>query len=338
MRSSGPLICILGLGEAGLIHAEALLATGARVACASRRGKPPAFADKFYDNYEEPLLDPDVSGVVIATPYDTHPALVSKAGEAGKHILVEKPLGANLHEAISAGGAARKVRTMTGFMRRWDPGYYSARQKVSDGTIGKPLVLRTISGDAEYPEKYRRPGGASPGAMFKDLAVHDIDLARWFLMDEVATVYARSGALIHPEIGEMGDVDTAVAVLGMSNGGSAVLTLSRALNYGHKVSSELIGSKASVEIGDMKRTEISTAVDGSVRTDIRMDFRERFSTAFKRQMKGFVDLVNADDTTAKNMLKGFEYATYDDGLRATIVAEALCLSADSGRPIEVEQL
>ena len=331
MRLLAPLICVLGLGEAGLIHARGLLAAGARVGVASRRGIAPPFADRAYDNYEDALADEDVSGVVIATPYNTHPELVSKAANAGKHILVEKPLGASLEEAKAAMEDAAKVRTTTGFMRRWDAGYAAART----ANIGKPLVLRCLSGDAEYPAKYRRPGGASPGAMWRDLAVHDIDLARWLLRDEVEVVYARAGALVHPDIAELGDADTGVAVLGMRGGGSAVLTLSRALGYGHKVCSELVGTLGSVDVGDLKKTEATVKLEGEVKTDVRMDFRERFGLAFHRQAQGFVDLVCADDMRAEKMLASWQYPTYQDGLNATAVAEALCEAADTGMPVKL---
>ncbi len=332
MRSSAPLICVLGLGEAGVIHARGLLAAGARVGVASRRGIALAFADRAYESYDDAFKDEEVAGVVIATPYDTHPELVSKAANAGKHILVEKPLGASLEEAQAAMADAGKVRTMTGFMRRWDTGYAAART----ADIGKPLVLRCLSGDAEYPAKYRRPGGASPGAMWRDLAVHDIDLARWLLQDEVEVVYARAGALVHPDIAQLGDADTGVAVLGMRGGGSAVLTLSRALGYGHKVCSELVGTSGTVDVGDLKKTEAVVKLEGEVKTDVRMDFRERFGVAFHRQAEGFVDLVMADDVGAEKMLASWQYPTYNDGLRATQVAEALCMAADSGMPVKVD--
>eukprot|EP00171_Calliarthron_tuberculosum_P014604 IDg14604t1 len=267
MRSLAPLICVLGLGEAGRLHAKALLATGARVGVASRRGQPPSYADVFYNDYEEALADPAVSGVVIATPYATHPTLVRAAAAAGKHVMCEKPLGASLADALEAREAARDVRVMTGFMRRWDSGYRGARHAIGRGSVGTPLMLKCTSGDAEYPAKYRSAREATPGAMFRDLAVHDIDLARWLLDDEVASVYARAGALVHPEIAEMGDSDTAVAILHMRAGGSAVLTLSRALSYGHNVTSELVGSAGSVHIGELKRTELITCVGGAVATD-----------------------------------------------------------------------
>lgn len=333
MRSLGPLICVLGLGEAGQLHARSLLATGARVGVASRRGSVPAYADVFYEDYEAPLRDPAVQGVVIATPYATHPCLVRAAASAGKHVLCEKPLGASLGDALTARDAARDVRTMTGFMRRWDEGYRRARLAVDGGVLGAPLTLKCTSGDAEYPEKYRRE--ASPGAMFLDLAVHDIDLARWLLCDEVESVYARAGALVHPEIGAMGDADTACAMLNMCGGSTAMLTLSRALAYGHNVTTELVGSEASVQIGELKRTELVTYKKGTVGTDVCSDFRERFKEAFDAQMAAFVRLVSADEEEAAELLRDPSYASYDDGIAATQVAEALVASARSACVVQV---
>ena len=144
-------------------------------------------------------------GVVIATPYATHPALLRAAAQAGKHICVEKPVGASLAEALTARDDARRVHTMVGFMRRHDAAYARAKARVDGGAYGRPLVLRALSGDAEYPAKYRRPGGASPGAMWLDLAVHDIDAARWLLRDEVGAVHAHAGALVHGDLAALGE-------------------------------------------------------------------------------------------------------------------------------------
>ncbi len=221
-------------------------------------------------------------------------------------------------------------------MRRWDPAYRAARGRLDDGDFGKPLLLKCSSGDQAYPEKYLREGGEAPGAMFRDLAVHDIDLARWLLRDEVKTVYARSDALVHPQIKRLGDVDTAAAVLSMRNGGLAVVTLSRSLEYGYKVCTELVGNKGSVEIGGVEMMDAKRLVGGNACVDIFDDFRLRFERAFHRQMKGFVDLVRADDDEAERMIRdNCSFASFDDGARATLVAEALCESADTGMPVDV---
>lgn len=336
MRSTAPLIAVLGLGEAGLVHAQGLLAAGARVALASKRGVSLPGADISYPSYDAALSDPDVAGVVIATPYESHPDLIAAASSAGKAILCEKPLGASVESILSARSAALNTRFATGFMRRWDAAYASARARLDAGELGSPLVLKCSSGDMAYPQKYLRGEGGAPGAMFRDLAVHDVDLARWLLRDEVATVYARAGALVHPNIAELGDVDTAVALLSMRGGGQALLSMSRALGYGQKVVTELVGSKASVEIGDLKMTDITRVQRGAVSTDVCEDFRQRFAGAFSRQMRGFVDLVRASDDEAEEMLKGCcSYASFDDGLRATLVAEAMVESAETGMPVEV---
>lgn len=334
MRSAAPLIAVLGLGDAGLVHAKGLLAAGARVGVASKRGNSLPGADVAYTSYDAALSDQDVSGVVIATPYESHPELITAASAAGKHIMCEKPLGASVDSILSARPTALKTRFAAGFMRRWDAAYSSARARLDAGELGAPLVLKCSSGDMAYPEKYLR-GGATPGAMFRDLAVHDVDLARWLLRDEVASVYARAGALVHPHIAELGDVDTAIAVLSMKGGGQAMLSMSRALGYGQKVVTELVGSKASVEIGDLRMTDLTRVERGGVSTDCCEDFTQRFAGAFRRQMRAFVDLVKAGDEEAGRMLAGGRYASFDDGLRATLVAEAMVESAETGLPVEV---
>lgn len=340
------MIAVLGLGEMGLVHARNLARSRAiRLALASTREAVAAraaaslHADASYTSYEDALADPDVSGVVIATAPGTHPALMEAAAHAGKHIFCEKPLGFSVEDVLAASRAVEHsgVRFMTGFMRRWDRGYVRAKQLVDSGDIGLPVVLKCTSGDPEYPEKYQRE--AAPNSMLKDLAVHDIDLARWLLKSEVKRVYVIGDALSYPILKEMGDSDVTVGVLEMHSGAKVIFHFSRALDYGYNVTSELVAQKGTVQIGELKMTSAVTLQGQKSCTDVAWHFSERFEDAFARQMDAFAALTAASEVEATALLSNNpSYAGVEDGLVATVVSEALVESANTGLPVDVAPL
>ncbi|KAI0562033.1 Oxidoreductase [Gracilaria domingensis] len=294
-------------------------------------------ADRSFNSYDEAISHTDTIAVVIATPPDTHPDLIEKAAKAGKHIFSEKPLGFDSQSIRSSIAHVEKagVRFMTGFMRRWDSAYVSARKAVDKGDIGYPIVLKCTSGDPEYPEKYHR--GGAKHSMLKDLAVHDIDLARWLTKSEVKRVYAVTDALSYETLKDYQDSDVAICVLEMENRAKIMIHLSRALWYGYNVTSELMCRNGSLRIGALKQVDIEQMKDGKTCQTIAWDFRDRFAEAFDNEMKAFAELVcAASDTEAAEMVKqNSSYATCLDGLRATAVAEALVRSSESGVPEKV---
>lgn len=343
MSNLKPLIAVLGLGEMGMIHARNLAKVRAiRLGLASSRSdalKTSAqtlSADATFSSYAEALDSPDVAGVVIATPPPTHPELIQQAAAKGKHIFSEKPLGydaAPIRLAVDAVNRAG-VRFMCGFNRRWDRDYIAARAKVEEGTLGKPVVLKCTSGDPEYPEKYHR--GGAEFAMLKDLAVHDIDLARWLTQSEVKRVYALSDAMTYPGLKKNNDADVAVAVLEMECGAKVTIHLSRALDFGYDVTTELFCTKGAIQIGELKQTALVSIKDRTSSTDVIWDFGTRFEGAFSREMEAFAELVIAGADEAEAMVtSNSSYAGASEGLLATIVAEALVESSLSGMPVAV---
>jgi predicted dehydrogenase len=348
-RAVRPLVAVLGLGEMGLIHAKNLAKQrGIRLGLASGREDALAraaealSADALFASYNDALNNPDVRAVVIATAPPTHPQLIRAAADAGKIIFSEKPLGYSVEDIAPALASLREnkvQRFMAGFMRRWDPAYMRGRVAVDRGEIGTPVALKCTSGDALYPEKYRRPGTAPENSMLKDLAVHDVDLARWLLKSEVKLVFVSSTAMSYPELKEFGDVDLVMAVLEMESGARVAVHWSRAFDYGYNVTSELVCTKGSVQMGELKHTSASVLKSGHAATDIAPAFPERFEIAFEREMRAFAELVLAEsDKEAISMMKGnSSYANALDGMRVTEVAEALVRSANLGSSVLVER-
>lgn len=341
MAAEKPLIVILGLGEMGLIHARNL-SKERRIllGLASKRKEvldktaAELAADRTYSSFDAVFQDAQVKGVVIATPPPSHPQVIKQAAEAGKHIFSEKPLGYDSASIRDALDAVEKcgVRFTVGFNRRWDPDYIAARRAVEAATLGDPVVLKCTTGDPEYPEKYNR--GAAKHALLKDLAVHDIDLARWLTRSEVKRVYAICDAISYPSLKENQDADVTVAILEMACGAKVILHLSRAFHFGYDVTTELFCKKGAMQIGQLHENAVVTVKDRTSALKVAWDFGERFRVSFTREMEGFAALVlakTAEDAAA--LVAGdSNYASGQDGLAATVVAEALVKSYLSGMP------
>eukprot|EP00180_Rhodochaete_pulchella_P001247 Plantae.Rhodophyta-Rhodochaete_pulchella.ctg20666.p1 GENE.Plantae.Rhodophyta-Rhodochaete_pulchella.ctg20666~~Plantae.Rhodophyta-Rhodochaete_pulchella.ctg20666.p1 ORF type:complete len:362 (+),score=48.10 Plantae.Rhodophyta-Rhodochaete_pulchella.ctg20666:69-1088(+) len=328
-------ICVVGLGEMGQIHARNLARVpGVDVYVAAKRpgvAKAVAagiFAAGYFESYDAAYAHPNISAVVIATQPADHPAQITQAALSGKHIFCEKPLGYSTAEIKSALAQVQKagVLLVSGFMRRFDPGYAAAHRTAQSGELGHSVILKCTSGDAEYPEKYQRDLGFN--SMLLDLGVHDIDLARWLLNSEVKRVYACCDALVYPRLKELGDSDTALLTLEMASGAKAMVHLSRALGYGYNVTSQLVGAKGSLDIGEVKHTPIAKLSSGCAATDICPEFPQRFAEAFRVEMAAFAEFVR-DGTEHPGLAFG------SDGLEATRVAEALVSSWKSGGPVDV---
>ena len=342
-------ICVMGLGEMGSIHARNLARVpGVVVSLASRRKDalhalgtelhvPP---ERWFASYEAALASPQIDAVVIATRPTEHPTHIEAVAAAGKHVFCEKPLGVavrDIEQALAAVSDARRrqhprpLLFMTGFHRRYDPTYHRGKQLLEADRIGQPTVFKGTSGDPDYPVKYQRDIGYP--SLLLDLAVHDIDLARWLLRSEVRQVHTVCAALVYPHLLGLGDADTGVVVLEMENGTLASLHLSRAFQYGYNVTSEVVGTRGSLQLGELKGAGEAVRVlgaDGQSAERIVWDFGERFAQAFAREMQVFAEAVRSGRLLP-------DAPTEVDGLEATRVAEAMVRSWRTGRPQRVER-
>lgn len=341
MTTEKPLIVILGLGEMGLIHARnlskerrVLLGLASRRKDVLEKTAEELAADRTFSSFDEVFQDPQVKGVVISTPPPTHPEVIKQAAKAGKHIFSEKPLGYDSTAIADALQAVEKagVRFTVGFNRRWDSEYIAARRAVENGTLGDPVVLKCTSGDPEYPEKYHR--GAAKHALLKDLAVHDIDLARWLTRSEVKRVYVICDALSYPSLKENDDADVAVAILEMASGAKVVVHLSRAFHFGYNVTTELFCKEGAMQIGQLESNAVVTVKDRRTARGVHWDFGDRFHASFTCEMSAFAELVLAktNEDASTLLSRDTSYAGGRDGLAATVVAETLVKSYLSGMP------
>ena len=226
---------IIGAGRIGRLHAGNLVRRipGAKVVavadvvqeaaeqCAKELGIPKAYGDP------GPIFaDPSVDAVLICSSTDTHAQFIEQAAAAGKHIFCEKPIALDLDRIDRALAAVAQagVVLQVGFNRRFDPNFSAARQAVAEGKVGKPHLLRITSRDpAPPPLEYIKVSGG----IFLDMTIHDFDMARFLMGEEVVEVYATGAVLVDPKIGEAGDVDTAVVTMRFASGALGVIDNSR---------------------------------------------------------------------------------------------------------------
>jgi myo-inositol 2-dehydrogenase/D-chiro-inositol 1-dehydrogenase len=279
-----------------------------------------------YNNYKEVIHHPEVEAVVICSPTDTHAQYIIEAAEAGKHIFCEKPVDLSLEVIKGALAAVDKagVKLMVGFNRRFDPNFLKIKQMVADGKIGDPHIVKITSRDpAPPPAEY----SAVSGGMFLDMTIHDFDMARYIAGSEVTEVYVKAAVLVDPEIGKMGDVDTAVITLTFANGAIGIIDNSRKAVYGYDQRLEVFGSEGMVcADNNYPENHRFFAGDGVHRSLPLNFFMDRYLEAYANEMKIFCDAVVNDLPLP---------VSGDDGLKSVAIALAAKQSVIENRPVKL---
>jgi myo-inositol 2-dehydrogenase/D-chiro-inositol 1-dehydrogenase len=331
-------IGIIGAGRIGSVHAETLafrlpsarivaitdVNQGAAKALAARCGIP-----KVAESSAEILADPQIDAVLICSSTDTHADLIVAAAKAGKHIFCEKPIAfslATIDRALTAVKAAA-VQLQIGFNRRFDANFARVRQAVASGEIGKPSLLHIISRDpAPPPISYVR----SSGGIFLDMTIHDFDMARFLIGDEVEEIYTTAGVMVDPEIGAAGDLDTALIVLRFRNGVIATIDNSRKAVYGYDQRVEILGSDGKIQTENCYPNQAVVSSGKSVYTDLPFNFfMERYTESFVSELRSFVAAVLGMRSTA---------VTGIDGRIPVVMALAARKSYDEHRPVRIEEV
>lgn len=317
----------------GQVHAGnvARLPNARLHAVASRRGQVAQevaaryHAGRFYTDYDQLFGDPDLDAVVIASGVVEHAAHIVQAAQNGLHVFTEKPVAFNLEETDRALAAvqAAGVHLQVGFMRRFDPGYAAAKQKIEAGAIGRPILFKGCSRDPFWPEKQDGPGY---NTTYLDLGVHDFDLGRWLMGDEVSQVFTMGRVLVYPKLAEFGDVDNAVVNLAFENGALGVVDLSRNARYGYDIRAEVLGDEGALSIGGLQQTPLQVLSRDGVAHDVFPWYPERFADAFYAELAAFVDAVQAGRTPQPGGL---------DARRATEIGLAALESWRTGGPARV---
>lgn len=323
-------IAILGCGRIGQVHARSAgQIDGVRVAAVA--DAMPEAADVLAvktgaraTDAETIMADPAIDAVVIGTPTDTHYELIHAAAAAGKAIFCEKPVDMSadrIRECIAAVETAG-VPFFTAFNRRFDPNFANLQKRLRDGEIGEVEIVTILSRDPSPPPiSYIE----SSGGIFRDMMIHDFDMARFLLGEEPVTVFAVGAALVDPKIGAAGDVDTAAVVLTTASGKICQISNSRRATYGYDQRIEVHGSGGMLRAGNVLENTVQSATGAGFRAAPAMHFfLERYEAAYRAEMAYFADCLGAGKAPAPGIV---------DGLRAQLLADAAALSREEGRPV-----
>jgi myo-inositol 2-dehydrogenase / D-chiro-inositol 1-dehydrogenase len=289
---------LVGAGRIGRVHAEHIQRHLAHADllivadvnetvahdCAVRLQIPEHSAD-----YRRVTDHPELDAVVICSPTDTHLDVILAAAAAGKHIFCEKPIDSDLGRIDRALAAVSNAQIVfqVGFNRRFDANFRRVRRAVVDGEIGTPHQLHIISRDpAPPPLDYLKQSGG----IFSDMTIHDFDMARFLVGDEVVRLYATGAALVDPRIGEAGDLDTATILLEFAQGATGVIENSRRAIYGYDQRVEVFGSGGSARIDNNYPNTAILSGAKMVRRDLPLNFfMERYLSSYLLEMDQFVE-------------------------------------------------
>lgn len=321
---------ILGCGRIGQVHARSILRLeGARVGAVSDAmpDAATALAAKcgcIVQTSDEIIANPEIDAVVIGTPTDTHFDIIHAAARAGKAIFCEKPIdmSADAIRACMAVVAEAGVPFMTAFNRRFDTNFAHVRAQITEGRIGAVELVTILSRDPSPPPvSYIE----TSGGLFRDMMIHDFDMARFLLGEEPASVYAVGSALVDPAIGAAGDVDTAAVTLTTASGRICQISNSRRATYGYDQRIEVHGAKGMLRAGNILENTVEIATENGFGTAPTLNFfLERYEGAYLREMQHFVQAL-ADGTPTT--------PTIEDGLRAQLLADAAARSLETGLPV-----
>jgi myo-inositol 2-dehydrogenase/D-chiro-inositol 1-dehydrogenase len=250
------------------------------------------------------LENNDIDAVVICSSTDTHAQIISEAAQARKHIFCEKPIALDIEKIDQALTVVRKagVKLQIGFNRRFDPSFKKAKELVAKGTIGIPHLVRITSRDPEPPPiSYIKVSGG----IFLDMMIHDFDMARFLLSQEVSELMAVGSCLVDPAIGEAGDIDTAIVTLKYEGGAWGTIDNSRKAVYGYDQRIEIFGSEGCVIVGNPKPTEVIINGAEDTKTDKPLFFFiERYQEAYLAEMEEFIRCIQEDKKPSVSGLDG----------------------------------
>lgn len=272
------------------------------------------------------LADEGIDAVVVATPTDTHADLIEKAVRQDKAVFCEKPVdldAARIKACLDVVLAAGQP-LMIGFNRRFDPSFADLKRRLDQGEVGSPELLTILSRDpAPPPVSYiERSGG-----LFRDMMIHDFDMARFLLGEEPVEIFALGASLVDPAIGAAGDVDTAAVMLKTGSGRIVQISNSRRAAYGYDQRVEVHGEKGMLRAGNRRATTVEAATSAGYSRDPALDFfLERYAEAYRAELSVFIEGV----AEGRSLTPSGE-----DGLRAQVLADAATQSWESGQPVQI---
>ena len=326
--------CLIGCGRMGRSHAEHIHRSpysNLYGVVDARPDNARQLAEQYnavhFQTIEEALSDSNVDAVVIVTTTDTHKDLIMQASRAGKPIFCEKPIDLDLDKIDQCLEVVEENRTplFVAFNRRFDPSFRQLHNQLRSGIVGPVEFLNISSRDAPVPDiAYLR----TSGGMFKDMTIHDFDMARWMLGEEPTEVYAVGSCLVDPRIAEFGDIDTAGITLKTASGAICQINNSRRAAYGYDQRIEAFGPSGMLRANNIAPTSVEFSFNDGVRTEAYLpSFPERYVDAYRLELEHFFKDVMIDGKPPE--ISGV------DGRQAVVIAEAANESLKTGQPVKI---
>ncbi|MBV9673822.1 MAG: inositol 2-dehydrogenase [Verrucomicrobia bacterium] len=327
-------IALMGAGRMARVHANAIRAAGAKLVTVydvvetAAKSLASNSSAAVATSMEEALHHPEVNAVLVVTSSNTHVDCIIQAVKAGKAVMCEKPLAPNLADAQRCievlGAQARNV--FLAFNRRFDPGHAALKKAIDTGEIGILEQLTITSRDPVPPPLDYIPNS---GGLFRDMMIHDFDMARWILAEEPVSIYSRGSCLVDPEIGKLGDIDTACVTMVTLSGKQALILNSRRAVYGYDQRIEAFGSAGMVISDNPRATAVQRYSKAGFGAPDRLFtfYMDRYGESYRREIETFLGGVAVGAPPPVNAI---------DGLRTAYLAEAAGASLRLGRAIELK--
>jgi myo-inositol 2-dehydrogenase/D-chiro-inositol 1-dehydrogenase len=326
-------LALLGAGRIGQVHARTIsVVDGVRlkyvfdpvetatITVVERHGAKLAGLDEI-------LADPDIRGVLICTPSDQHAEQIQKAVIAGKAVFCEKPISTDVQTTERTLDIVERHHglLMLGFQRRFDKHFAALKAKLSENIFGPLEQLLIISRDPSPPPyEYMRVSGG----LFKDMTIHDFDMARWLVGEKISTVYATGSALVDDQTRTQGrDIDTATVLLSTETGKQITIINSRRAAVGYDQRVEAHCANATLQVNSVRETNLVVSDSSGIgESPLENFFMTRYQDAYRREMEHFIECLK---------VRGSPLVTGSDGLEALRLAEAALASLGTQRPVSL---
>ena len=327
-------IGIIGAGRIGIVHAGsvsdtqgteiALIVDAIEESAAKLAGK---YGVKHSTNVDDVFAKGDLDAIIVGSPTPTHVDLISRAVDAGIHVLCEKPVDLDINRAMTIADKVKNAKTNVSiaFNRRFDPTFASLHQRLRAGEIGKLEQLTIISRDpGEPPRAYI----AISGGIYRDQAIHDFDMARHFVGD-IVEVSSFGANAFSDDIKAEGDYDSAFTNLRAADGTLITVLNSRRAVYGYDQRVEAFGSKGMLQGNNLTPTAVESFGAGHTnqREPFLEFFLERYADSYRGELRAFIESIK----TGKQL-----NPSYEDGCKALILADAATESAKTGKTVTIK--
>ena len=324
---------ILGCGRIGRMHARNIKAhpraelVGVYDVVAKAADEVAAeLGAKVLGSVDQALNDPAIDAVFIASSTDTHVDLITSSAKAGKAVLCEKPIDLDIARVEACWNEIGKLdpMVMIGFNRRFDPSFKALRDRIQAGDLGQlEQVVITSRDPAPPPAQYIK----GSGGLFRDMTIHDFDMAR-YLVGDIVEIQAMGGNLIDPAIGQVGDIDAAMIILRAASGALVHINNSRRCAYGYDQRIEAFGEKGMLQANNRRPTTVEAwgAQGTQTRDPVLNFFIERYFEAYMAEIDHFVDCVEKRETPL---------ASFTEGREALRLADAALESLRTGQIVRL---